>query len=231
MSKIVYNSLPLVAPSILSADFAFLAEALSSIESAGADWVHVDVMDGHFVPNLTIGPPVIQSLRKHTGLPFDVHLMIEKPERYLKDYRAAGADIITVHSEACPHLHRTVTQIRELGALAGVSLNPSTQLHVLEEMLDCLDLVLLMSVNPGFGGQTFIPQTLDKLRRLKSMVGNRPVFIEVDGGVTTDNAKQIRDAGAQVLVAGSAVFHSESSPCEVINRLRNPNNCSMSCAS
>lgn len=197
---------PLVAPSILSADFAKLGEEIKRLEASGADWIHVDVMDGHFVPNLTIGPPIIKALRKTTTLPFDVHLMIEKPERYLEDFAKAGADVITVHAEACPHLHRTLNAIRELGCLAGVSLNPSTPVNVIENVLDELDLVLIMSVNPGFGGQSFIPKAIDKLRQVKELAGDREIYIEVDGGVTPDNAELVRSAGAQVLVAGSAVF-------------------------
>ncbi len=219
---LTYTDRPLVSPSILSADFARLAEALRDLEDAQADWIHVDVMDGHFVPNLTIGPPVIESLRHYSKLPFDVHLMIEKPERYLADFKAAGADVITVHAEACPHLNRTLHQIKELGALAGVSLNPSTPLVVLEEVLDIVDLVLIMSVSPGFGGQSFIPSTLDKLRRLKAMVAGRNIFIEVDGGVSPKNAQAIRDAGAQVLVAGSAVFNASVDMKTVIDQLRWP---------
>ncbi len=198
----------LVAPSILSADFAKLADALAALKTAGADWIHVDVMDGHFVPNLTIGPPVIQSLRQYSDLPFDVHLMIEKPEQYLQAYRNAGADIITVHAEACIHLHRTLCQIRELGAKAGVSLNPSTPVSVLEEVLDQIDLILIMSVNPGFGGQSFIPNSLEKLKKVKALVGNRDIHIQVDGGISPQNAQAVRDAGANVIVAGSAVFKS-----------------------
>ncbi len=217
-----YTPAPLVAPSILSADFARLADALAQLEAAKADWIHVDVMDGHFVPNLTLGPPVIESLRRYSNLPFDVHLMIEKPERYLADFKAAGADILTVHAEACPHLNRTLNQIRELGALAGVSLNPATPLHVLEEVLDDIDLILVMSVNPGFGGQKFIPQTVGKLRRLKAMIADRPIFIEVDGGISPKNAALVREAGAQVVVAGSAVFNATAPMAEVIDALRHP---------
>jgi ribulose-phosphate 3-epimerase len=201
-----------VAPSILSADFARLGEELGRLESAAADWVHVDVMDGMFVPNLTLGPPIIQALRPHSRLPFDVHLMIEKPERYLEDYRDAGADILTVHAEACPHLHRTLSEIRRLGCKAGVSLNPSTPLTVLENVLDQIDLILIMSVNPGFGGQTFIPQSLHKLEQAKAMIKNRPIFLEVDGGVSPNNAASVIQAGANAIVAGSAVFKSEDIP-------------------
>ncbi len=199
----------LVAPSILSADFAKLGEGIAAIEKAGADWVHVDVMDGHFVPNLTLGPPIIKSIRKVTELPFDVHLMIERPEQYLEAYAKAGANVLTVHQEACPHLDRTLSQIRELGCLAGVSLNPSTSLYTLEHVLDKLDMVLIMSVNPGFGGQSFIDEALSKVARLKAMIGDRNIHIEVDGGVTPKNAKALRDVGANVMVAGSAVFGAD----------------------
>jgi ribulose-phosphate 3-epimerase len=208
-----------IAPSILSADFAYLGDALKKLENAGADWIHVDVMDGMFVPNLTLGPPIIEALRKHSRLPFDVHLMIEKPERYLADFRTAGADILTVHAEACPHLHRTLTEIRRLGAKAGVSLNPSTPPSVLEHVLDELDLILVMSVNPGFGGQSFIPNALEKLAQIKAMIGNRPIFLEVDGGISPKNAADVRQAGANAIVAGSAVFRSENM-AETIKLLR-----------
>jgi ribulose-phosphate 3-epimerase len=231
MTDVKFTNQPLVAPSILSADFARLAEALANLETAGADWVHVDVMDGHFVPNLTIGPPVIESLRQYSKLPFDVHLMIEKPDQSLADYRAAGADILTVNAEACTHLHRTLHYIKELGALAGVSLNPATPLSIIEEVLDDVDLVLIMSVNPGFGGQRFIPNSLDKLRRLKAMIGDRPVFIEVDGGISPKNALTVREAGAQVLVAGSAIFNAKEPMETVIQKLRTPNGSPISCAS
>lgn len=202
----------LVAPSILSADFSRLGEELRRLEAAGADWVHVDVMDGMFVPNLTLGPPIIGALRPHSRLPFDVHLMIEKPERYLEDFCAAGADVLTVHAETCPHLHRTLTEIRRLGCKAGVSLNPSTPVAAIENVLDELDLVLVMSVNPGFGGQSFIPQSLEKLARVKAMIGDRPIHLEVDGGISPRNAEAVRSAGANVLVAGSAVFGSDDIP-------------------
>jgi len=209
----------LVAPSFLSADFAKLGEELRRLETAGADWVHVDVMDGMFVPNLTLGPPIIEALRPHSNLPFDVHLMIEKPERYLADFRDAGADVLTVHAEACPHLHRTLTEIRRLGCKAGVSLNPSTPVNVLENVLDELDLVLVMSVNPGFGGQSFIPRSLEKITQVRQLLGDRPVHIEVDGGISPKNADLVREAGATVLVAGSAVFKSDSIP-DTIRALR-----------
>lgn len=229
-SQVNFHTRPLVAPSILSADFARLEEALGQLEKAQADWVHVDVMDGHFVPNITIGPPVIKCLRKYSSLPFDVHLMIEQPERYIQDFRDAGADIITVHAEACPHLNRTLQQIRETGALAGVSLNPATPVQALEEILDITDLILIMSVNPGFGGQKFIPSSLAKLQKVRQLVADRPIFIEIDGGVTPQNAAEIRQAGAQVLVAGSAVFNSPDPMHTVVEFLRTPNGSPASCS-
>ncbi|MGH7400038.1 MAG: ribulose-phosphate 3-epimerase [Candidatus Rokuibacteriota bacterium] len=195
-----------IAPSILSADFAALGEAITRVEAAGADLLHVDVMDGHFVPNLTIGPPVIESIRKRTRLPLDVHLMIEEPERWVETYVKAGADYLTVHVEACAHLERTLTLIREVGARSGVALNPSTPPEVLQYVLDDLDLVLVMSVNPGFGGQVFIPTAYEKVRRLRALLADRPVLISVDGGVKAGNAGALAQAGATVLVAGSAVF-------------------------
>jgi ribulose-phosphate 3-epimerase len=204
-----------VAPSILSADFAKLGEELQRLEAAQADWIHVDVMDGMFVPNLTLGPPIIKALRKHSTLPFDVHLMIEQPDRYLADFRDAGADVITVHAEACPHLHRTLSEIRRLGCKAGVSLNPATPVSAIENVLDALDLVLVMSVNPGFGGQTFIPQSLNKLAQVKALIAERPIFLEVDGGVSPKNAAEVRAAGANVIVAGSAVFKAEDMPATI----------------
>jgi ribulose-phosphate 3-epimerase len=172
-------------------------------------------MDGMFVPNLTLGPPIIKALRPHSRLPFDVHLMIEKPERYLTEFKQAGADIITVHAETCPHLHRTLTEIRRLGCRAGVSLNPSTPVCVLENVLDELDLILVMSVNPGFGGQSFIPNTLNKLQQVRQMIGERPIWLEVDGGVSPKNAEEVRQAGANVLVAGSAVFKAQDIPATI----------------
>ena len=195
-----------IAPSILSADFAALGEAIARVETAGADLLHVDVMDGHFVPNLTIGPPVIESIRKRTRLPLDVHLMIEEPERWVVTYVKAGADYVTVHAEACAHLERALALIREAGARAGVALNPSTPPEVLQYVLDDLDLVLVMSVNPGFGGQSFISTAYEKSRRLRAMLADRPVLVSVDGGVRADNAGPLARAGATVLVAGSAIF-------------------------
>jgi ribulose-phosphate 3-epimerase len=195
-----------IAPSILSADFAALGEAIARVEAAGADLLHVDVMDGHFVPNLSIGPPVIESIRKRTRLPLDVHLMIEEPERWVETYVKAGADYVTVHLEASAHLERTLTLIREAGARSGVALNPSTPPDVLQYVLDDLDLVLVMSVNPGFGGQSFIPTAYEKIRRLRAMLADRPVLVSVDGGVKADNAGLLAQAGATVLVAGSAIF-------------------------
>ncbi|MGD9343062.1 MAG: ribulose-phosphate 3-epimerase [Desulfuromonadales bacterium] len=201
-----------IAPSILSADFSCLGEEVRAVDRAGADYIHVDVMDGHFVPNITIGPLVVAALRKVTGKPLDVHLMIENPDRYIPDFASAGADIITVHQEAVPHLHRTVQQIKSLGKRAGVSLNPATPVETLDVILDDLDLVLIMSVNPGFGGQTFIPSALDKIRVLRQRITQRGLATElqVDGGVKLDNIRDVAAAGADVLVAGSAVFGTDN---------------------
>lgn len=200
-----------IAPSILSADFGRLAEEVKAIEAAGADYVHVDVMDGRFVPNITIGPLVVEAVRKATSLPLDVHLMIVEPEKYVEDFVKAGATILTVHQEVSPHLHRTLHHIRNAGGKPAVVLNPSTPLSMIEEVLGDVDQVLLMSVNPGFGGQAFIPATVDKVRRLRAMIDARKVNvdIEVDGGINPATAKEVIAAGATVLVAGNAVFKTK----------------------
>jgi len=211
-----------LAPSILSADFARLGEQVAEAARAGADYIHVDVMDGHFVPNITIGAPVVAAIRPVTSLPLDVHLMIEHPERYISEFVHAGADIITVHVEASPHLQSTIQLIKEMGARAGISLNPPTPIGAVEEFLHHVDLVLVMSVNPGFGGQPFIPETLPRIEKMRQILDARGLSaeLEVDGGINADNAPDIVKAGANVLVAGNSVFRAEDGISGAMQRLR-----------
>ena len=212
----------LIAPSILSADFSNLKAACDLINNSEADWYHIDVMDGMFVPNISFGMPIIKSIKKHATKPFDVHLMIEDPDRFITDFKNAGADILTVHVEACRHLHRSLQAIRAAGMKAGVSLNPHTPVNVIENVVEDADLVLVMSVNPGFGGQSFIPKTYDKIKAIRKMIdeSDSNALIEVDGGVTIENARKLFDAGADVLVSGSHVFKAEN-PNQTISNLKN----------
>jgi ribulose-phosphate 3-epimerase len=211
-----------IAPSILSADFTQLGQEVAAVQAAGGDYLHVDVMDGHFVPNITLGPLVVKAVRRVTSLPMDVHLMIDAPERYLADFCAAGADGLTVHVENCPHLHRTVHQIKELGCWAGVALNPATPVGALEEILPYIDLVLVMTVNPGFGGQSFIEGTLSKIRRVRAMLDElgSKAALEVDGGIDPGTTPLVVRAGANVLVAGSAIFETSEGIADAVARIR-----------
>jgi ribulose-phosphate 3-epimerase len=212
-----------IAPSILSADFTRLGEQIREAEEGGADWIHVDVMDGHFVPNITIGPLIAEAARRSTGLPLDAHLMIEKPERFLEAFAKAGVNLLTVHVETCPHLHRTLQQIRELGVRAGVALNPATSLETISEALPFVDMVVIMSVNPGFGGQQFIPQSLGRIRKARQMLDDRRlagVELQVDGGITIETAPAVVAAGATVLVAGSAIYNSSETVSDNIRSLK-----------
>jgi ribulose-phosphate 3-epimerase len=216
------NSRLILVPSILSADFTRLGEQLALCEAAGADWIHVDVMDGDFVPNITVGPMIVEACRRATSLPLDVHLMIEQPERHLEAFAGAGATSITVHVETCPHLHRTVQQIKELGVRAGVTLNPSTPAALIAPVVHFADLVLVMTVNPGFGGQTFIPETLPKVAEIRRMLDTieSPAWLEVDGGIAAETIQSTREAGATAFVAGNAVFHHPAGIAEGIRALR-----------
>lgn len=216
------NTTKKIAPSLLSADFCNLERDIKMLENAGADVLHIDVMDGHFVPNITIGIPVVKAIKKYAKIPCDVHLMIEKPERYVEDFVKAGADYLTVHYEACTHLHRTLQHIRSLGCKSGVALNPHTPINVLEEILEEVDLVLIMSVNPGFGGQSFIPKSLEKIRKLKQTLiekGLNNVEIEIDGGVKLSNIKEVANAGTDIIVSGSGIFNG--TPEETIEKMKN----------
>ena len=212
-----------IAPSILSADFTRLGDQVAEADAAGADYIHIDVMDGHFVPNITVGPLIVDALRPRTKLPLDVHIMISEPERYVKDFCNAGADILTFHAEATPHVHRTIQHIKECGTKAGVSINPATSLAAIEEALPFADLILIMSVNPGFGGQSFIPEVLPKVERLRRMLdeGGHHAELEIDGGIKAATAPEAVRAGARVLVSGSAVFNDRESVADAISRLRN----------
>lgn len=213
--------MPLIAPSVLSANFLALGNDIDMINNSEADWFHVDVMDGRFVPNISFGMPVIKALKKQARKPLDVHLMIVEPEKYFEDFKNAGADVLTIHYEASTHLHRSLQAIKALGMKAGVSLNPHTPVHLLEDIIQDIDLVLIMSVNPGFGGQKFIQQSFDKVRKLKKMINDKGcnTLIEIDGGVTLDNAADLIEAGVDVLVAGNTVFSSEN-PTDTIKKLK-----------
>lgn len=210
----------IIAPSVLASDFANLQNETLMLNSSKAAWIHIDIMDGVFVPNISFGFPVLHAIQKHTSKFLDVHLMIEKPERYLKQFADAGAKMITVHLEACPHIHRTIQEIKDLGCLAGIALNPGTPVSLLKDVINDIDLVLIMSVNPGFGGQKFIPYSVDKVREANELIQltGRPIYLEVDGGVSMQNAESLIDAGANVLVAGSFVFSSPN-PLETISNL------------
>lgn len=211
----------LIAPSILSSDFSNLQKEVELINNSAADWFHIDVMDGIFVPNLTFGMPVIKAIKKYATKPFDVHLMIVEPDKFIEEFAAAGADILTVHYEACPHLHRTIQQIKLAGMKAGVAINPHTSTHLLENIINDIDLVLIMSVNPGFGGQSFIENTYNKIKQVRQLIKtkNANTLIEIDGGVTSTNARRLIDAGANVLVAGNFIFKSEN-PKNTIKELK-----------